>query len=293
MRAIVWVTSAVLASAPLFGQTSDRPEFEVASIKPSNLLDGQNRVNIGVHIDGAQFHCNSFSLKDYIRIAYKVKDYQVIGPDWIGSERFDISAKIPAGVPRDKVDEMLQTLLEQRFGLKMHRDHKEFPVYALVVTKPGKLKETPPESEADMAQAAKAPVEVQANGGPRGVDINLGNGSSFTFADNKFVATKIDMPRAADTLSRFLDRPVVDITGLKGMYDFKLDLTPEDYRAMLIRSAISAGVALPPEALKLLDNATDDSLHTALAAVGLKLEPRKAPLEVLVVDHAEKNPTAN
>src|ERR1035438_9309369 len=86
MKAILWVTSTILVAAPLFGQTPpERPEFEVASIKASGVIDGP-RVSIGVHIDGAQYHSNFFSLKDYIRIAYKVKDYQILGPDWIGSE---------------------------------------------------------------------------------------------------------------------------------------------------------------------------------------------------------------
>ena len=291
MKSIPWVALAFLASLPLLAQTA-KPEFEVASIKRSETPT-EPSVNVGVHVDGAQCRVNYFSLKDLVRVAYRVKDYQVLGPDWIASERFDVSATIPAGAPRDQVNDMLQSLLEQRFGLKIHRDHKEFPVYALVTTKGGpKMKETV-ESDSDKADAAKAPVEVEAQGGPSGVGINLGHGSSFTFADNKFQGTKIDMTRVAEMLSRFLDRPVVDMTELKGKYDFKLELTPEDYRAMLIRSAIAAGVVLPPQALQLLDGATDASLHSALAGIGLKLDPRKAPLEVIVVDHAEKTPTAN
>ena len=70
-------------------------------------------------------------------------------------------------------------------------------------------------------------------------------------------------------------------------------MTAEDYRALLIRSAISAGVSLPPEALRLLDGASDESLHTALRTVGLKLEPRKSPLEVLMIDQIKKVPTEN
>jgi uncharacterized protein (TIGR03435 family) len=97
----------------------------------------------------------------------------------------------------------------------------------------------------------------------------------------------------ADSLARYLDRPVVDMTGLTGKYDFTLPLTAEDYRPLLIRSAINAGVSLPPEALRLLDGASDESLHSALHTVGLKLEPRKAPLEVLLIDQVKKVPTEN
>lgn len=292
MRTIPRVVSVLAVCAPLFGQTApQRPEFEVASIKPSGEINGPRPVNIGIKIDGAQFHASFFALKDYIQTAYRLKSYQVICPDWVTSERFDISAKIPEGVPRDKVPEMLQTLLEQRFGLKTHNEKKELPVYALVVVKSGKLKEAPPDTDGE--DASKAPVDVAAAGSARGVNVNYGHGSYFTFADNKLEARKLPISTLVDTLARFLDRPVVDMTDLKGRYDLTLEISPEDYRTMLIQSAVTAGVMLPPEALKLLESATDESLHSALASVGLKLDPRKAPLDVLVVDRAEKTPIAN
>jgi uncharacterized protein (TIGR03435 family) len=90
-----------------------------------------------------------------------------------------------------------------------------------------------------------------------------------------------------------VDRPVVDMTGLTGKYDFTLQFTPEDYLAMTIRSAIVAGVSLPPEALKYLQGAGDESLFSSIETLGLKLDPRKTPLEVLVVDQIDKTPTAN
>ena len=134
---------------------------------------------------------------------------------------------------------------------------------------------------------------MSASGGRGGVSVNFGKGSSFTFADNKLEAKKLTMTAFADLLARFVDRPVVDRTELKGSYDFTIDLTPEDYMAMMIQSAVSAGVKLPPEALRFLDGATDDSLHNALRNFGLKLEPTKAPLEVLVIDRILKTPVAN
>ena len=295
MRAIRFTPAALLVCAPLFGQSSaPRPEFEVASVKRSgDIVAGSGQqVNIGVRIDGAQYHSNSLSLRDYISIAWRVKIYQVTGPDWISSERFDISAKIPAGTPRDKVNEMLQSLLEDRFGLRFHHDKKEFPVYGLLVVKKDKLQPSPADAT-DGAEAGAAPVDVAATGGSRGVNVNYGHGSYVSFADNKFEAKKLSMTLLAEWLGRFLDRPVVDMTDLTGLYDYKLEITPEDYRAMLIRSAVAAGVALPPEAIRLAQSSTDDSLYSALQSYGLKIEPRKAPLDVIVVDHAEKAPTAN
>lgn len=284
---------ALVAAAASFGQTS-RPEFEVASIRPTDQSNPQ-QVSVGVHVDGAQVSITYFSLKDYIRVAYQIKDYQVVGPDWITSERFDIAAKIPAGATRDQVPDMLKSLLEERFKIKTHMDSKEFPVYALVAAKGGfKLKETPSEAGAEPAEAGRgAAVNVTASGSARGVSVNLGRGSYFTFADNKLEAKKVTMVTFSDTLARFMDRPVVDMTDLKGNFDITLNFTQEDYTAMLIRSAIAAGVVLPPQALRALEFGSGDSLASALQLVGLKLDARKAPLPVLIVDKIEKTPTAN
>jgi uncharacterized protein (TIGR03435 family) len=293
---------SVFAAAAAYAQTAPAAhvqaataplEFEVASVKPADPI--ADSVNIGVHVDGAQVHIADFSLADYIRIAYRLKNYQVTGPDTL-SERFNVDAKLPEGASREQVADMLQTLLANRFEMKMHRETKEFPVYSLAVVTGGlKLKEVPPDKDdADPAGATRGGgTDVQVTGGRGGVNINYGHGSFFTFADNKLEAKKLTMTMFADLLARFVDRPVVDRTEMKGNYDIKIDLTQEDYMAMMIRSAIAAGVTLPPQALQLLNGASDESLHSALRNFGLKLEPTKAPLEVLVVDHISKTPVAN
>ena len=283
------VILGVAGAAVLFAQTAPpRPEFEVASIKPSTVAPTGAQVHVGVQIDGAQVHCTYLSVRDYIRIAYRVKEHQVIGPNWLASERFDIHAKLPAGATRDQVPEMLQTLLEARFQIKMHRDSKEFPVYGVVVGKGGlKLKESPLDPE------TQAGVNVTAEGGARGTTINFGRGAYFTLADNRFEARKLTMAQLADSVGRFVERPVVDMTELTGTYDLTLEFTPEEYRTLLIRTALSAGVALPPEVMKFLEGASDESLFKGLQALGLKLESRKAPLEVLVIDSASKTPIEN
>lgn len=292
MNAIRCLVPALLAAAAAFGQTP-RPEFEVASIHAVDQ-NNQAQVNVGVHIDGAQVNITYFSLKDYIRVAYKLKDYQINGPDWLASEHYDISAKLPSGATREQVADMLKSLLEDRFKIKSHMDSKEFPVYALVPAKGGvKLKESLVEEDANAANSSAPNVNVSATGGARGVTINLGKGAYFAFADNKLEAKKLTMVAFCDTLARFMDKPVIDMTELKGTYDITLNFTQEDYMAMLIRSAISAGVALPPQALKMLELSSGDSLASALQLVGLKLDSRKAPLPVLVVDKIEKAPTAN
>src|SRR4051794_22053459 len=183
MHATRSLLPALLATVA-FAQTAPRPEFEVASIRPSGQLTAD--VHVGVHIDGAQVSFTYVSLKDMIQSAYRLKNYQVVAPDWVGSERFDIAAKLPAGADRDQVPAMLQSLLEDRFKIKSHRDSKEFPVYALTVAKTGlKLKESAPDSEADAAEVAKGNVNVTATGGRGGVTLNLGHGAYFAFADNR------------------------------------------------------------------------------------------------------------
>ena len=284
---------AVVTAAAGFAQSpTARPEFEVASIRPSAPFNGQ--VRLGVHIDGAQVRVTYLSLKEYLASAYRMKDYQISGPEWLGSTRFDIAAKIPEGTSRDRVLEMLQSLLIDRFGMKMHRDKKEFPVYGLMAAKSGlKIKESTPEAEGETGEAGKAPVNVTAVGNRGGTTVSFGKGAYFTVANNRFEARRIPMAGFADMLARFVDRPVVDMTELKGLYDFTVELAPEDFQAMMIRGALAAGVVLPPEALKLVQAASGDSLFTAMQTLGLKLERTKAQLDMLVIDRMERTPTEN
>jgi uncharacterized protein (TIGR03435 family) len=290
MKAIKGIALTTLAAASLFAQSSPLPQFEVASIRPSASTP-QGQVNVGLHIDGAQVGVASMTLRDYLGIAYHTKISNIVGPDWIASDRFDISATIPAGNKTAQIPEMFQSLLAERFHLKIHREKRDFAVYALIISKGElKLKEVPPDDD-----KGKTPEPINASGGgsAAGVSVNLGNGSSWSFVPNRFEAKKLTMDQFAGNLERFADRPIVDMTGLKGQYDFAFDVNPEDYRPMLIRSAISAGVVLPPQALQLLDGTSSSALSDALQQVGLRLEARKAPLDVIVVDDAKKTPTEN
>lgn len=296
MKVIHWVPLAALVALVGFGQTAP-PQFEVASIRPAPpFTPGQ--IGLGLHIDGSQVSIRQFALKDDLAIAFNLKQYQIVGPDWLTTERFDIVAKLPEGAPRDQVRAMLQALLLDRFQMKTHHETKDFSVYGLVVAKGGlKMKELPPDP-ADTAtdggsQSNRGAVNVDVSAGRGGVVANYGHGSFFTMGDDSIEAKKMQMNYVADMLARFEDRPVVDMTGLKGKYDFTLTFTQEDYRAMMIRAAISSGMALPPEAIQAMERASGDSLFSALQTLGLKLESRKAPLDVLVIDHADKTPTEN
>jgi uncharacterized protein (TIGR03435 family) len=302
----------VLAAGAAVGQTAT---FEVASVKPaapldrSQILSGQ--MHVGMKIDAARVDIGFMSLAELIRVAYRVKPYQISGPDWMASERFDVLAKLPEGASREQVPEMLQALLAERFKLTVHRESKEHAVYALVVGKNGpKLKESPPDADAPAGGGAPAAADdanpqVRVSGRGENTQVSISGGQIGTAhmsmgpgGTMHLEAPKMNMAAFADTLSRFVDRPVVDLTELKGTYQVALDLSMEDLR----NAARSAGLmglgmgggrdgARPPS-----DAASDPgglSIFAAVQQLGLKLEPRKAPLDLIVIDHLEKTPTEN
>jgi uncharacterized protein (TIGR03435 family) len=307
-NSFVWRISAglVLAAGAAVGQTAT---FEVASVKPaapldrSQILSGQ--MHVGMKIDAARVDIGFMSLAELIRVAYRVKPYQISGPDWMASERFDVLAKLPEGASREQVPEMLQALLAERFKLTVHRESKEHAVYALVVGKNGpKLKESAPDADAPAANDDVNP-QVRLSGRGENTSVSITGGgigtAHMSMGPNGTMhleAPKMNMVALTDTLSRFFDRPVVDLTELKGTYQVELDLSMEDLR----NAARSAGLmglgmgggrdgARPPS-----DAASDPgglSIFAAVQQLGLKLEPRKAPLDLIVIDHLEKTPTEN
>lgn len=300
--------------------------FEVASIKPAGPLDpmaiAQGKVRIGMKVDGAICDIGAFSLRDLIRTAYEVKDYQISGADSlgtaIGAQRFNIQATMPAGATEKQVPQMLQALLAERFKLVVHRETKDQSVYALVVAKGGpKLKESEPDPPAPEVAAADAPDA------PKKGEMVIGQGSSqvritgnmadgkgitmkggptgqmhMTMADGKMhmEAAKMSMSGLADTASSLVGKPVVDLTDLKGNYQVTLDLSMDDLKSV----ARAAGLNLPAGPGANVGNATADasdpsgsSIFASVQQMGLKLEPRKAPLPFIVIDHFEKSPTEN
>ena len=258
-------------------------EFEVASVKSAvPMADGQ--LTIGIHIDGAMVRCNYVTLRNLLTMAYDLKDYQITGPEWIGTEHYDIVAKIPAGASGAQLRPMIASLLTDRFKLVSHRETKDLPAYALIVGKGGmKAKESPPDTEA--AETGK--VEVNVNGGRGGTTVNLGGGSYMSFGLNKLEAKKVTIAAMLDTLGKFVDRPVVDETKLTARYDLNLEYSVAELKTM-VRAQGADDSRIP-------DFGGDPtiSIFSSLEAIGLKLDPRKAPVSVLVVDRVERTPTAN
>jgi uncharacterized protein (TIGR03435 family) len=281
---------ASLSGALLFAQAPSNLQFEVASVRPSQPSP-TDRVDIGLHLNGAQVRINTFPMREYIARAYRVKPYQVTGPDWIISEKYDVNAKLPDGATADQIPEMLQKLLEERFQLKVHREKKELPVYVLSVGKaPLKIQPTAPDAS---DTARKGELNVAASGSAAGVAVDLGNGAYYNFANGKFELHKVSMELLARSLERYVDRPILDSTGLAGNYDVMLNVTPEDAQTMMIRVGVNSGVSLPPQVIQAMENGSIASLLDAFEKLGLKMEARKAPVDVIVVDQGSKTPTAN
>jgi uncharacterized protein (TIGR03435 family) len=304
--------------ATLFGQTPEAaPAFEVATIRPAPpfadilaQIQTGKQPRIGVMMDGARVNIGFQSLSDLIRIAYRVKPYQVQGPDWMAQQRFEIMAKIPEGVSPDKLPEMLQALLADRFKLTIHRDKKDLPVYALIVGKGGpKLTPASSEPEPPLPDSPgaltlgneKGPIKVVQDG--KGGSMTQGGGQegtikqSITPAGFHLEMTKVTLSYMVDTLTVLVDRPVLDMTELKGNYQIAVDLPMEDLQILARKQAAALGMQPDPatgaSAADAASTPGGSAVFTAMEKLGLKLDPRKAPVDTIVVDHLEKIPTEN
>ena len=253
-----------LAAPPQPGGTPDEV-FEVASVRPSRvptippLVRGQRRTNGEALLSAEKIDASPGNLTmrnvrliSCLQWAYALRSFQVSGPEWLDSERFDIVAKPPRPVPEAKLRLMLRSLLADRFRLAFHSQSKQRSVYALVVGNAPKLRE----SEGDRGAASTN----SKKGNPGVLD-----------------AQRTTMTEFAELLSAGpLGTPVINMTGLQGRYDFNLDLSP--------LLATEGGQRPDPAAIITL---------AVQKQLGLRLEPRKAPLEILVVDHMDKIPAAN
>jgi uncharacterized protein (TIGR03435 family) len=261
-------------------------------VKPAPSLDTGRPVAFGRQIDGAQVRFTQTSLRDFIRVAWAIRDYQIEGPSWLASTRFNLSAKLDEACTQKEVPAMLQALLAERFGLKVHPATRDLPVYLLGVRGDGlKIKESPPEEPGDIGASRPEQVMLSGGGGHGGL-IDYGSGSYFALPHYRMEGRKLSMDQFASLLSALTDRPVIDQTHLSGRYDFDLKLTEEDYDAMTTRAAMSVGEAPSARELQELANA-GDPLPRVLRGLGLDLKPGKGQVKVLIVDDVRKDPTEN
>jgi uncharacterized protein (TIGR03435 family) len=233
----------------VFGQETPAPSrFDPVSIKPSEL---PNRNKSYRRSPDGGFRAGNYSLKDLIRLGWEVRDFQIVGATgWLDTERYNIEAKpdapfnsnTPEGEERQRA--MLRRMLEDRFRLQVHQEKKEMSVYNLVV--------------------AHASPKLKRTGDAREQGTQMGDGGGHMWA------TKFDMALFAQYLGGELGVPVIDQTGLQGVYDFQLDWNPDDGKP----------------------GAAADSRPSMITAVkeqlGLELKRGKGQVEMVVVDSAEK-----
>jgi uncharacterized protein (TIGR03435 family) len=287
------------------------PAFEVASVKPAAPLNpgmlASGQAHLGMKIEGTRAEFSNMTLKALIALAYRVRDDQVSGPDWMGARdgRWDIVAKLPAGAASGQVPEMLQALLAERFKLALQRESAERDVYALVVGKSGaKLKEAPPDADAPPSEGP---------GGP-GFNVSEGTDQMRVSADNqgrlavnggqtgpvrifmtpqgtmRMEASKMSLAALAGVLTDLAHRPVMDMTGLSGSYQITLEFSMDESRSAAARAVASAMASELPDAAS---DPSGPTIFNAVQQLGLKLEPRKEPMAVLVIDHLDREPTEN
>lgn len=269
--------SALLALALIpcaLTQTAERkPVFEAATIKPTDPAAKGSFYNT----DPGRVDAQNWTLKSYILIAYSLRPYQLSGiSGWMDSDHFDIMAKLEdmgdEGLPSKddprarrqaegaRLRSALQALLAERFHLKFHRDSKTMPGYAMSLAK----------------------------GGFKPAPVAGGSGPSMRYGGGHLTAKQASMESMATFLENQLDQPVADFTQLPGFFDFTLDWTPDDMRSR-------SGPDAPPQSSVYIasDPAKTASIFTALQEqLGLKLETKRIPVDIIVVDSAER-PSGN
>ena len=241
------IALAILLVSTLAAESS----FEVASIKPSEP-DTQLKVDFA---PGGRLIVTHATLRFLIKIAYDISDDQITGgPGWINSTRFDVQGKPPNATGSNAETHLrLQRLLADRFQLEMRKESKQMPIFALVVAKGG--------------------PKMKADSSPGDAELKTGNGRGV------LTATRVGMPALAGFLNEGqTGRPVTDMTGLQGKFDFRLEWTPD--------SSLGGAPAAPVDPGGI-------SIFTALQQqLGLRLDPRTSASDYFVVTRAEL-PSAN
>lgn len=270
------------AAVALFGQSPARPKFEVASIKPSQ----EQRFMMVRPLPGGRFTATA-PLRLLMQNAYGpfgMQAFQIVGgPSWIDSDRWEIEAKADGNATRADVFQMLQSLLEDRFRLKIHHEARQLPVYNLVVARNGPKLPPPKEGGCVEVNPDAPPARPVGGGFPCGRAGIMGLPSGARIAGGKLL-----MPEFTRVLSIVMGRIIIDKTGFASPFDATLNFAPDPNTAGL-PVAIGPSGPVPPSS----SDAAYPPIFTAIQdQLGLKLEPAKGPVDVLVIDHVER-PSAN
>jgi uncharacterized protein (TIGR03435 family) len=250
--------------------------FEVASIKPATPLgpmgmQSDQKGGPGTSDPGI-FTCRNCSLYWVLADAYDIHPYDFSGPDWLPSTRFDFSAKIPAGASKEDFQKMIANLLIERFKMTSHRETRQTELYEMTVAKNGpKFKEATPQDDPKKDDAPPRPLKRDADGFPV---LTPGMSMAMVPGHARLQSQSQPMSWFTNILANQLRSPVYDATGLTAKYDFVLSWSWDEGPGAQAAAAADLVNQLP-------------------AQLGLKLERKKGPVEVLVLDHIEKVPTEN
>jgi uncharacterized protein (TIGR03435 family) len=257
------------------------PAFEVASVRPAAPSGGRGRSSMrggpGTS-DTDRIIFTNVTFMSVVLRAYDVKPYQATGPDWLSSQRYDITAKIPPGTTRERFQLMLQRLLVERFHLALHHETRELQGYELVTgnSEPKLKPSTEVGPDVELTEAPKR----DANGFPQlsAPGLVIMEGMQGKAVVSFLTARSQSLSALVDLLSKEFRLPVTDKTGLTGKFDFTLEFAPQ------------APGALPSDTV---DESGPNLVSAVPRQLGLRLVPKKIAVDVLIVDSADKIPTEN
>lgn len=295
MRIVIPARLCLFAAWGAFVQAQDASlTFEVASVKPHVRTPGKEiggssqRGGPGTD-DPGRITVDNRTLRTLIIEAYGLKGYQLVHPEWIGAERYDIVAKVAPGATKQQARVMMQNLLAERFQLKVHREMRDLPVYELTVSKGGpKMKPSEAQSvKPGETPPADRPIELKklTPGSDGFLEIPAGTkGIVATFMQDRatITARKETVKQLIAMLADRVERPILDMTALTGDYDFTLLWSPDVADPAL--GAVDANPAAQTSDAPSLFEALERQL-------GLKLTPKKTMTNMTIVDSANKVPT--
>jgi uncharacterized protein (TIGR03435 family) len=287
------IAFAILGRVLLAQTAVKRLEFEVASVHENKTGEAPYSnfpLGPGPQFDakGGLLAAKDMLLLQYVVFAYKpdmfqIQEFRAKLPDWARTTRFDIEARADGSPTKDDMRLMMQSLLEERFHMAVHRDTREEPAYAVVLAKPGVLGPRLKPHSADDPDCAKTSFAKTAAGAypvACGANASIVPETPGDFAVAGYNVTMDAIAPALGGTANLTDRRVVDQTGLTGTYDYTLEFAPE------------AALSARPDASDDLGPGGPTFTEAVKNQLGLKLVPQKLPTEVIVIDHLER-PTEN
>jgi uncharacterized protein (TIGR03435 family) len=257
------------------------PAFEVASVKVSPTQNGRGSMRGGPGTgDPGRITFTNVTLFNVLLRAYDLNAFQLSAPDWVSTQRYEITAQVPAGATKDQFNRMLQTLLQERFHIALHHERRDLQGFELTLGRAGSKLKASSETVGPDAPAESGPPRTDANGYPElpGPGLVMMEGAKAGAVIVFLTAKAQPVSALTQLISREFQMPISDVTGLHGNFDFKLEFAPR-----------------PPGALPTeVEDSGAANLTTAVQQqLGLRLNSRKIATDVLVIDRAQKVPEGN